>query len=208
MIASLKGTVAAIGAETVVIDVNGVGYEAYASPRTLQRFAVGEAAMLSIETIVREDMIRLYGFGSVYERQAFRLLQSVQGVGAKHALAILQVLPPADLFDAISAEDVTAISRAHGVGKKIAQRIATELQSKVGAIASAGEILRVAARGNAGGQIGDLAVSTRADAVSALSSLGYDGVEARRAVAAATEDMDAPGVEELIKAALKRLAAA
>ena len=99
------------------------------------------------------------------------------------------------------------LSRAHGVGKKIAQRIATELQSKVGAIASAGEILRVAARGNAGEQTGDLAVSTRADAVSALSGLGYDGVEARRAVAAAAEDMDAPGVEELIKAALKQLAA-
>lgn len=207
MIASLKGTVAAIGAETVVIDVNGVGYEAYASPRTLQRFAVGEAAMVSIETIVREDMIRLYGFESDAERQAFRLLQSVQGVGAKHALAILQVLPPADLFDAISAEDVTSISRAHGVGKKIAQRIATELQSKVGAIASAGEILRVAARGNAGEQAADPALAARADAVSALSGLGYDGVEARRAVAVAAEAMNAPGVEELIKAALKQLAA-
>lgn len=208
MIASLKGTVAAIGAETVVIDVNGVGYEAYASPRTLQRFAVGEAALLSIETIVREDMIRLYGFDSEGERQAFRLLQSVQGVGAKHALAILQVLPPADLFDAISAEDVTAISRAHGVGKKIAQRIATELQSKVGAIASAGEVLRVAARGKAKESVADPGLAARADAVSALSGLGYDGVEARRAVAVAAEDLDAPGVEELIKAALKQLAAA
>lgn len=208
MIASLKGTVAAIGADTLVIDVGGVGYEAYASPRTLQRFAVGEAAMLSIETIVREDMIRLYGFDSADERQAFRLLQSVQGVGAKHALAILQVLPPADLFDAISAEDVTAISRAHGVGKKIAQRIATELQTKVGAIASAGEVLRVAARAKAGRQTPDPALAARADAVSALSGLGYDGVEARRAVALASEDMNAPGVEELIKAALKQLAAA
>ncbi len=206
MIASLKGTVAAIGAETVVVDVNGVGYEAYASPRTLQRFAVGEAASLSIETIVREDLIRLYGFENDTERQAFRLLQSVQGVGAKHALAILQVLPPADLFDAISAEDVTAISRAHGVGKKIAQRIATELQSKVGAIASAGVVLTVAARGKAK-QSSDPALAARADAVSALSGLGYDGVEARRAVAAAAEDLNAPGVEELIKAALKQLAA-
>lgn len=208
MIAALKGTVAAIGAETVVIDVNGVGYEAYAAPRTLQRFAVGEAASLSIETIVREDMIRLYGFDGETERQAFRLLQSVQGVGAKHALAILQVLPSADLFDAISAEDVTAISRAHGVGKKIAQRIATELQSKVGAIAGAGETLTVAARGKLKEVGTDPALAARADAVSALSGLGYDGVEARRAVAVAAEEMDAPGVEELIKAALKQLAAA
>ena len=208
MIALLKGTVASLGAETLVIDVGGVGYEAYASPRTLQRFAVGEAATLAIETIVREDMIRLYGFENGEERQAFRLLQSVQGVGAKHALAILQVLAPAELYDAISAEDVTALSRAHGVGKKLAQRIATELQSKVGAIASAGVSLTVVARGKAKEDAGDPTLAARADAVSALSGLGYDGVEARRAVAAAAEDLDAPGVEELIKAALKQLAAA
>ena len=209
MIAALKGTVAALGAETVVVDVAGVGYEAYAAPRTLQRFAVGEAAALAIETVVREDMIRLYGFENETERQAFRLLQSVQGVGAKHALAILQVLPPADLFDAISAEDVTAISRAHGVGKKIAQRIASELQSKVGAMAAPGDNLTVLARAKAAQAEGaDPALAARADAVSALSGLGYDGVEARRAVAAAAEDLDAPGVEELIKAALKQLAAA
>ena len=208
MIALLKGTVASLGAETLVIDVGGVGYEAYASPRTLQRFAVGEAATLAIETIVREDMIRLYGFENGEERQAFRLLQSVQGVGAKHALAILQVLAPAELYDAISAEDVTALSRAHGVGKKLAQRIATELQSKVGDIASAGVSLTVVARGKAKEDAADPTLGVRADAVSALSGLGYDGVEARRAVAAAAEDLDAPGVEELIKAALKQLAAA
>lgn len=209
MIAALKGTVMSIGAETVVIDVQGVGYEAYMTPRLLQRLAVGEAAMLAIETIVREDLIRLYGFENEEERSAFRLLQGVQGVGAKHALAILQVLPPADLFDAISAEDVTAISRAHGVGKKIAQRIAAELQTKVGAIASAGVQMSVAARKKAGqGKPEELSLSVRADAVSALSGLGYDGVEARRAVAAAAEQLNAPGVEELIKAALKQLAAA
>ena len=208
MIALLKGTVASLSAETLVIDVGGVGYEAYASPRTLQRFAVGEAATLAIETIVREDMIRLYGFENGEERQAFRLLQSVQGVGAKHALAILQVLAPVELYDAISAEDVTALSRAHGVGKKLAQRIATELQSKVGAIASAGVSLTVVARGTAKEDAADPTLGVRADAVSALSGLGYDGVEARRAVATAAEDLDAPGVEELIKAALKQLAAA
>ena len=209
MIAMLKGTVASLGAETLVIDVQGVGYEAYATPRLLQTMAVGEGAQLFIETIVREDMIRLYGFESQAERQCFKLLQSVQGVGAKHALSILQILPPSDLYDAIAAEDVTALSRAHGVGKKIAQRIATELQSKVGALAgAAGEGFVVAARAKAaGGDTADLGLSVRADAVSALSGLGYEGIEARRAVASAAEALEAPGVEELIKAALKQLAA-
>ncbi|MEM9494951.1 MAG: Holliday junction branch migration protein RuvA [Pseudomonadota bacterium] len=206
----LKGTVAALGAETAVIDVGGVGYEIYAAPRLLQCLAVGEAAMLSVETIVREDLIRLFGFENEAEKQCFRLLQSVQGVGAKHALSILQILPPPDLYDAVAAEDVTAISRAHGVGKKIAQRIATELESKVGALAGAtGEPLTVAARATAGAAVSnkDPAAGARADAVSALSNLGYDGAAARKAVARAAEGLDAPGVEALIKAALKELAA-
>ena len=131
----------------------------------------------------------------------------MQGVGAKHALAILQVLPPADLYDAIAAEDVTAISRAHGVGKKIAQRLATELQSKVGVLAGAtGEPLTVLARSNAS-KGNDPAASARLDAVSALANLGYDGTEARRAVAMAAEALNEPGVEALIKAALQELAA-
>ena len=209
MIGRLKGTVAALGAETVLIDVMGVGYEAYAAPRVLQRLSVGEAAMLSIETYVREDVIRLYGFENEHERQCFRLLQSVQGVGAKHALAILQVLSPSELYDAVAAEDVTAIARAHGVGKKLAQRVATELQSKVGALAgSTGEVLTMKARKKTAAAPPDPALAARADAVSALANLGYDGVEARRAVALAAEAMDEPGVEALIKAALKELAAA
>jgi len=214
MIGRLKGTVVSIGEDTVLIDVMGVGYEAYASPRTLQHLNVGEAATFSIETIVREDMIRLYGFESEGERQCFRLLQSVQGVGAKHALAMLQVLTPSELYDAIAAEDVTAVSRAHGVGKKLAQRIVTELQSKVGALAGAtGEAFAIAARKKAGAPYGkegpsDPALAARADAVSALANLGYEGIEARRAVSLAAEAMDSPGVEALIKAALKELAAA
>lgn len=210
MIGRLKGTVAAVGDETVLIDVMGVGYEAYAAPRTLQNLAVGGAVILSIETIVREDMIRLYGFESGVERECFRLLQSVQGVGAKHALAILQVLPPADLYDAVAAEDVTAISRAHGVGKKIAQRIATELQTKVGAHAGRGRAFAALAANKKSASkdgVADPFMTARADAVSALANLGYDGVEARRAVAEAAEQLDSPGVEALIKAALKELAA-
>lgn len=213
MIGRLKGTIVSLGAETALIDVMGVGYEAYAAPRLLQKLSVGEAATLSIETIVREDMIRLYGFESEAERQCFRLLQSVQGVGAKHALALLQVLTPAELYDAVAAEDATTVARAHGVGKKLAQRIVTELQSKVGALAGAtGESFTVAARAKAGAaKPSDPAprnpeLAARADAVSALAHLGYDGAEARRAVALAAETASGAGVEELIKAALKELA--
>ena len=212
MIGRLKGTVAAIGEDTALIDVGGVGYEIYAAPRLLQRLGVGEAATLSIETLVREDLIRLFGFENEAERQCFRLLQSVQGVGAKHALALLQILPPAALYDAIAAEDVTAISRAHGVGKKIAQRIATELQPKLGALAGAGgggEVLTIAARQKKGAAApANPELAARADAVSALAHLGYDGVEARRAVSLAAESRDSAGVEDLIKAALKELAPA
>ena len=212
MIGRLKGIVVSLGAETALIDVMGVGYETYAAPRLLQRLAVGEAATLSIETIVREDMIRLYGFESEGERQCFRLLQSVQGVGAKHALALLQVLTPSELYDAVSVEDATTVARAHGVGKKLAQRIVTELQSKVGALASAGmgaggESFTVAARAKAAPAPSDPKLAARADAVSALSHLGYDGAEARRAVALAAES-GGDNVEDLIKAALKELAPA
>lgn len=207
MIGRLKGTVAAIETETMILDVLGVGYEVHATPRMLARHSIGDNATLSIETLVREDLIRLYGFDNREEREAFRLLQSVQGVGAKHALAILQTLPPTDLFDAIAAEDITAISRAHGVGKKIAQRIATELQSKAG-IMNSGSDMSFGARRENTAQSDDQTLSARADAVSALSNLGYDGVEARRAVSRAAEEMDSPGVEALIKAALKQLSVA
>jgi len=209
MIGRLKGEVISVAEETALIDVGGVGYEIHASARTLSNLMAGEETTLSIETLVREDLIRLYGFPSENERQAFRLLQSVQGVGAKHALGVLQVLSPAELYDAVTAEDVTAVARAHGVGKKLAQRIVTELQSKAGALAGhTGEVFTLAARKKAASAPSDPALAAKADAVSALSHLGYDGIEARRAVARAAETLDSPGVEALIKAALKELAAA
>lgn len=200
MIGRLKGTVAAIDTDTALIDVMGVGYEVHGHARLLSDLAVGEAATLSIETIVREDLIRLYGFENEAERRAFRLLTSVQGVGARHALSVLQVLPPDDLYDAIAAEDVTSISRAHGVGKKLAQRIATELAAKIGTLAAqGGATLKVVAK-----KMGAVPeTSARADAVSALVNLGYDGLEARRAVASAGDG----DVADLIKRALKELAA-
>lgn len=205
MIGRLKGTIAAIDVDTAIIDVGGVGYEVHAHARLLQRLGLGEPATLSIETLVREDLIRLYGFENDVEREAFRLLQSVQGVGARHALSMLEVLPPDDLYDAIAAEDLSSLCRAHGVGKKLAQRIVTELAAKVGGIAvKSGARLKVVARAMAAG-----APDARADAVSALAHLGYDGVEARRAVGAAAQGLGADAsVEALIKGALKELAAA
>ena len=205
MIGRLRGTVAALSEEGALIDVGGVGYEVLGHGRFLGRLVVGEAATIAIETVVREDFIRLYGFDGDAERQAFRLLQSVQGVGARHALAILQVLAPDDLSDAVAAEDATAIARAHGVGKKLAQRVITELASKLGALATAnaGPALKIAARGAAakGG--------AAAEAASALVNLGYDGVDARKAVARAAEFAgDDAAVAALIKAALKELAPA
>ncbi len=209
MIALLKGEVASIGLETAIIDVNGVGYEINGNPRLLQGLNAGESISLSIETVVREDFIRLYGFTTNAEKQCFRLLQSVQGVGAKHALSILQVLPPRDLYDAIAAEDVTAVSQAHGVGKKIAQRITTELQSKLGALAGeAGAGFAQTARSmvSEGNDTPSSPQSgVRGDAVSALVNLGYDSVLARKAVNQIAETIDSPTLEVLIPAALREL---
>ena len=212
MIGRLRGSVVAMDEDTLIMDVAGVGYEAHAHARLLSRLAPGEAATLSIETVVREDMIRLYAFEDEAERRVFRLLQSVQGVGAKHALAILHVLPPADLYDAVAAEDVAALSRAQGVGKKIAQRIAVELQSKLGALAPAasGAAFKAAAVAIGRAEDGAARAAPEIDAVSALANLGYEGVEARRAIkrAVARHPGAEDSVETLIKAALKELAAA
>lgn len=206
MIGRLKGTIASVGEDTALIDVGGVGYEVHAHARLLTRLAPGNAATLAIETLVREDLIRLYGFENDAERQAFRLLQSVQGVGARHALSVLEVLPPASLYDAISAEDAATLSRAHGVGKKLAQRICVELQSKIGALAGAAATRFAAPLKSV---VTDAAApSAKADAVSALANLGYDGVDARRAVNVAAEGLGPESdVGALIKRALKELAA-
>jgi len=195
MIARLTGLIDAATAEGVVLDVNGVGYLVFCSPRTLARLpAKGAPASLLIETHVREDHIHLYGFADVAERDWFRLLTTVQGVGAKLAQAVLGVLSPDDLARAIAAGDKASLARAPGVGQKLAGRIAAELKDKVGAIALGPAIAALPERG------------VEADAVSALVNLGYRRAEAFEAVAAATRRLGGGAqVDQLIKAGLKEL---
>ena len=137
MIGKLKGIVDSYGADYIILDVGGVGYQVHCSPRTLAALpAQGEAATLSIETYVREDQIKLFGFASDMEREWFRLLQTVQGVGAKVALSVLGTLKVADLASAVAMRDKAAVARAPGVGPKVAERIVTELKDKAPAYAN------------------------------------------------------------------------
>lgn len=204
MIGKLKGVVDSFGDDWVILDVQGVGYQVFCSARTLQRLPrAGEAAVLSIETVVREDMIRLYGFANDIEREWFRLLTTVQGVGAKVALGVLSVLDPGALATAIALKDLTALGRASGVGRRLAERIATELKDKAPAFADADPtVLRTAvdvAEARLSGPV--------AEAVSALVNLGYPQIQAAGAVTAAAkaagEDVT---TEKLIRLGLKELA--
>jgi len=204
VIGKLRGIVDSYGEDWVIIDVGGVGYQVYCSARTLQALpSPGEAAALSIETYVREDMIKLYGFALDVEREWFRLLQTVQGVGAKVALAVLGTLKPADLATAIALQDKAALARAPGVGRKVAERIATELRDRAPAYSSADPaVIHLQA---------DLAERRApqpiADAVSALVNLGYAQVQASAAIAAARRSAgEAASAEQLIRLGLKELA--
>ena len=203
MIGKLKGTIDEIGDDHVVLDVHGVGYVAHCSARTLGKLgSAGEAAVLFIETYVREDQFRLFGFLTALEREWFRLLQSVQGVGSKVALAVLSTLTPAELANAIALQDKTAVSRAPGVGPKVAVRIITELRNK--APAFAGE---AATSIGLKQEIGEgVASAPVTDAVSALTNLGYSRDQAANAVAAALKN-GGDGVDsaKLIRLGLKEL---
>ena len=149
MIGKLKGIVDAVGEGHAIIDVGGVGYEVQASARTLRALQAGQAVSLAIETHVREDAIRLFGFTSEVERAWFRMLQTIQGVGAKVALAVLGTLSPQDLANAIALQNWAAVEQSPGVGKKLAQRIVAELKDKAPALSVAG--LNVPASGRKGG---------------------------------------------------------
>jgi len=204
MIGKLKGTIDEIGDDHVVLDVHGVGYVAHCSSRTLSKLsAPGEAVVLFIETYVREDQLRLFGFLTALEREWFRLLQSVQGVGSKVALAVLSVLTPGELANAIALQDKTSVSRAPGVGPKVAVRIVTELKNK--APAFAGE---AAANIGLKQELGEgVAAAPVADAVSALSNLGYSRDQAANAVAAALKNGgEGSDSAKLIRLGLKELA--
>ena len=206
MIGKLRGVVDSIGADWVIVDVGGVGYEVFCASRTLAQLPhPGEPVTLSIETHVRETEIRLFGFLAEAEREWFRLLQSVQGVGAKVALAILGVLAPSDLANALALQDKAAITQAPGVGPKVAMRILNELKDKVPAVVLEVQGSGVEADGGAGGATpsGTAAV----EAVSALTNLGYPPQQASAAIAAVFKrEGEDVAVADLIRLGLKELA--
>jgi Holliday junction DNA helicase RuvA len=204
MIGKLRGVIDTYGEDHVVLDVHGVGYLVHCSGRTLRSLPpAGEAATLSIETYVREDQIRLFGFMSDLEREWFRLLLEVQGVGAKVGLAVLSTLKIADLANAIALGDKAALARTPGVGPKLAQRIVTELKDKAPAFASVDPAV-IRLQGDLADRRAPRPVS---DAVSALVNLGYGEIQASAAVAAAVRAAgDGASAEALIRASLKELA--
>ncbi|MBX4933801.1 Holliday junction branch migration protein RuvA [Rhizobium bangladeshense] len=203
MIGKLKGTIDEIGEDYVLVDVHGVCYVAYCSARTLSKLgSAGEACVLFIETYVREDQLRLFGFITALEREWFNLLQSVQGVGAKVALAVLSTLTPGELANAIALQDRAAVSRAPGVGPKVAMRLVTELKNR--APAYAGEAINIALKQELGEGV---AAAPVADAVSALTNLGYSRDQAANAVAAAMKAAgEGADSAKLIRLGLKELA--
>ena len=204
MIGKLKGTVDSFGEDFVILDVHGVGYVVSCSARTLQKLPrVGEAAALSVETQVREDLIRLFGFLSDAERDWFRLLQTVQGVGAKVALAILSISSADELANAIAMSDKAMVARAAGVGPKLAARIVAELKEKApvfGSVDAMGATL-------SGEDTPQDAPSAARDAISALCNLGYARPQATAAVAASLKALgDSVDAGALIRRGLKELA--
>ena len=203
MIGKLKGIIDSYDEDTLILDVHGVGYFVQASSRTLQGLHNGEAITLFIETHVREDAIRLFGFSTEQEREWFRLLQTVQGVGSKVALAILSILSGGEIATAIGTQDKAMIGRAPGVGPKLAQRIVTELKDKSPTLTAIDLGLSTLAT----------SVAERAapkpvtDAISALANLGYPQASAMSAIAAAVKALgEGAETSALIRQGLKELA--
>ncbi len=200
MIGKLKGVVDTIGAGEMILDVGGVGYLVQCGASTLRTLIVGEAAVLHIETILRQDMLKLYGFASEEERAWFMRLQDIQGVGPKAAFAVLDALSPAELMNAAALEDKASIARAQGVGPRIAARIAGELKDKpppmgrsLGGLTPTDEAAPVATP-----------LSANTEAVSALVNLGLAQPDALRAVASAQRALGEDAtLDSLIRTALK-----
>jgi len=195
MISRLSGTLAEVSADTAVIDVGGVGYQVHCSGRTLDSLGpIGGEILILTELQVREDAWTLFGFGSAIERDSFRALTSVQGVGGRLALAILSVLSPDELARAVSQGDKAMIGRANGVGPKLAARIANELQGKLGPA------------GLGGGAPAPRA-GAAADALSALANLGFRPADASAAVNAAQDELgQGASLDALVKLALRKAA--
>ena len=206
MIGKLRGKVDAVGESFLIIDVNGVGYEVQASSKTLRNLKIGDEVSLTIDTHVREVAIKLFGFQSELERSWFRTLQTIQGVGSKVALAVLGILAPNDLANAIALQNFAAVEETPGVGKKLAQRIVLELKDKAPALSVAGLNVATGSAMNAGGSA--IAVGhAAAEAISALTNLGYNPVQASGAVAAAMKEAGAGAdTATLIKRGLRELA--
>jgi len=202
MIGKLRGKVDAIGDSFLIVDVNGVGYEVQASVRTLRNLKIGDDVSLTIDTHVREDAIRLFGFSSEVERSWFRTLQNVQGVGSKVALALLGTLSPQELANAIALGDWASVEQAPGIGKKLALRIVAELKDKAPALTVAGMQLPAAGSGAVPEQ-----GNATAEAISALSNLGYAPAQASAAIAVAIKELGADAdTAKLIRRGLKELA--
>jgi holliday junction DNA helicase RuvA len=203
VIGKLKGRIDSFGADWLIVDVNGVGYHVFCSSRTLAAMpSVGEFGELFTEMLVSQDMIRLVGFSSAMEREWFRLLQSVQGVGTKVALAILSTLSVGEIGNAIALQDKTMMGRAPGVGKKLSERIVIELKDKVPALAAGDAQLS-----KLSGELSGAVPTAATDAVSALVNLGYGQSQAGAAVATAMRKHgDDQPTEKLIRQALKELA--
>ena len=208
MIGKLRGAVDAVGADHAIVDVGGVGYEVACSSRTLAALpAPGEPVTLSIETHVREDAIRLYGFLSEAERGWFRLLQSVQGVGAKVALSILSTLDAAQLAQAIALQDKAMVTRAPGVGPKVALRIVNELKDKAPPLAISAAAVAGPVPASMNGARASAMASPAAEAVSALVNLGYAPLQANAAISSALQKAgEGARTEDLIRLGLKELA--
>jgi Holliday junction DNA helicase RuvA len=201
LIAKLKGVVDSVDADSAVVDVGGVGYLVSASARTLRNLSAGDAVTVLVETIVREDAIALYGFLETAERDWFRILTTVQGVGARVALSILSTLSPDEIARAITAQDRAMLSRPAGVGPKLAARLATELKDKAAAFGVApGTRVNETTTVMPAGSINE-------DAVSALVNLDYKRVEAFGAVARVTQRLGGEAkLDAVIRAALQELA--
>lgn len=215
MIAKLRGLVDALGEDSCIIDVNGVGYLVFASAKTLSKLMPGAEASLLIETVVREDSISLFGFYDAWEKEWFNTLTKVQGVGAKVCLAILSVLSPLQLAQAVSAQDKNSFTRASGVGPKLAARIVTELKDKIVTIPTsemAKDLDMNMTPQEDANSVADILAAQQGDpdeiedAISALVNLGYQRLEAYKAVNQAALKAPDADMATLIKLALKEFA--